>query len=110
MDFNTIKANFLEVFKNCFDFKTKWSRTKYWTFAITLGLAVFIVSTILGFIPYVGWLICMLLSVAQTVVGIGPACCRLRDAGFSPWHMLWCLTAIGCIVPLVMCLLPTKEN
>ncbi len=112
-DINAVKANFFEVFKECFKFDGTLNRTKFWTYGIILGLATAIVSIVITGVfsiipllgPLVGGLVSGLIGLAAFVVGIGPQCRRLRDAGFNPLLVGLELVSIICgfcaIIPLI---------
>lgn len=76
-DFNQVKANFMEVLKDCFVFDGKLNRTKFWTYAFGLSIA----SCILACIPVIN----VIAPIALGVMGIGPTMRRLIDAGRSKW-------------------------
>lgn len=76
-NFNLVKANFMEVLKDCFVFDGKLNRTKFWTYAFGLSIA----SCILACIPVIN----VIAPIALGVMGIGPTMRRLIDAGRSKW-------------------------
>lgn len=86
---------FLEAVKACFGkyatFEGRARRSEYWWFA----LFNFLVGTLLGWIPVLGWLICL----ALLLPGIAVCVRRLHDTGRSGW---WLLLVLIPIVNLVL--------
>lgn len=110
-NFDLMKANFFEVLKECFTFSGTMNRTKFWTFSIILGVAVSIVSTILGLVPILGWLASFLIGVVGFAMSLGPSARRLRDAGFPPAALFaHILIGLGAFIIAVLCCFPSKEG
>ena len=110
-----VKANFIEVLKECFKFDGTLNRTKYFTYTIVwmvLSVLISSVSSVVWAIPVVGWIIGLILMVVgfvPCIVVIGPAVRRLRDAGFSPWLLLCVLICgVGGVVPCILTFFPSK--
>lgn len=98
--------NFIENFKACMttkfaQFSGTASRSEFWLFA----LATFIIGLILGVVSPVASNIASLIFLIPSIA-VGAR--RLRDAGFSPWWLLLCITGIGSIIVLIMCCLKSK--
>ena len=93
-DIDLMKANFIEVFKECFKFDGTLNRTKYFTYTVAwfiFGIALSLVATVVSMIPFIGWIIGLILGLlgfVPPIVMIGPSVRRLRDAGYSPWLLL----------------------
>ena len=102
-DFDQIKANFIEVAKECSKFDGTLNRTKFWTYTLGLSIVCFIINTIISIIfrgSMVGNIISAVVGIASFVIQVGPIMRRLRDAGKSPWLVL-------CIFPgLILCCIP----
>lgn len=110
-DFDLVKSNFLEVLKNCFNFAGRLNRTKFFTFSCGLSVISIILSA-LCVLPVVGrifQILAIILPLIYCVILIGPTACRLRDAGYSPWHLLWYLTFFFSIVPCVLVFFKSKD-
>ncbi|MBQ2593060.1 MAG: DUF805 domain-containing protein [Candidatus Riflebacteria bacterium] len=99
-DFNQIKSNFVEVAKNCFDFKSNLNRTKYFSYTLPFCVLSFLVNgicmAILGSQSMVGYIITGILGLVIGIITLGPAVCRLRDTGNSLWLLLCAFPGIFC--------------
>lgn len=104
-DFNQIKSNFVEVAKNCFDFKSNLNRTKYFSYTLPLCVVSFVIYAlsmiIFGTQSLTGSLINGLVGIVIGIITLGPAVCRLRDTGNSLWLLLCAFPGTCCILPLV---------
>lgn len=92
------QLEFMEALKLSFnrlsDIKGRSRRSEFWWFA----LAVCLGSTVLAFIPFIGWLISLVLSILSIPVAIR----RLHDVGKSGWCLLLSLIPIiGSIILLI---------
>lgn len=88
------------VFARFATFEGRASRSEYWWYA----LGSFIVSLLLGLIPFVG----LLISLALFIPGLAVAVRRLHDTGRSGWFMLLALIPfVGAIVLLVFMVQPS---
>lgn len=79
-NFNLVKANFMEVLKDCFVFDGKLNRTKFWTYIFGIS----ILSSILSVIPFVK----VIAPLVLLAMSFGPTMRRLIDAGRSKWLVL----------------------
>ena len=99
-DFPQIKSDFVEVAKNCFDFKSNLNRTKYFSYTLPLSIVSFLITSIVTIIfgaqSMTGSLINGIIGIAIGIITIGPVVCRLRDTGNSLWLLL-------CAFPGVLC-------
>ena len=118
-NFGLVKANFIEVLKNSFNFKGRLDRTKYWTFYVFILVIDSVLSSISAALSAaVGGMTAMIISAVVGliililgVMSLAPTACRMRDAGFSPWIMLsYLLCGIGTLVCFIMCFFPTKGD
>lgn len=86
---------FLEAVKACFGkyatFEGRARRSEYWFFT----LFNFLVSLLLGWIPVLGWLICLALFLPGLAVCVR----RLHDTGRSGW---WFLLVLIPVVNLIL--------
>ena len=77
------------------------TRAEYWWFALFLFL-VAIVLAVVDSILGTGSLLGNLWTLATLLPSVGVGCRRLRDAGCSPWNLLWGLVpVIGTIIVIV---------
>ena len=110
-DIDSIKANFFEVLKECFQFSGTMNRTKFWTYSIVIGIVVSVLSIVLGFVPLLGWLASFLIGVLGFAICLGPSARRLRDAGFPPAALFaHILIGLGAFIIAVLCCFPSKEG
>ena len=79
-NFDLVKANFMEVLKDCFVFDGTLNRTKFWTYAVGIS----ILSSILAVIPFIK----IIAPIALFAMCVGPTMRRLIDAGRSKWLVL----------------------
>ena len=107
-NFDLVKANAIEVTKDCFKFDGTLNRTKYFTYSVFLcivGMIVGLIATLVGFIPIVGWIIALVAYLAMLpliAMAIGPMVRRIRDTGKD------LLVPILCLFPgIILCGLPT---
>ena len=94
-DFNEVVENFKKVVSTqffCFD--GRMNKRDFWMY--------FIPAFILGIIPFVGWLIGLILLLPT----LGATARRLHDIGKTGWlNILWIICPpIGPIVLIVLCL------
>ena len=89
--------------KNYTKFDGRDSRKQYWMFV----LANFIVSFLLGLIPFVGWIYCL----AVLVPGVGASIRRMHDTGKSGWYVLVALIPfVGWIIEIVLLAQPGEAG
>ena len=92
-----------DMWRNYANFGGRTNIPGYWW----ASLANFIVSTILGYIPYVG----ILYTIAVLVPGLAISVRRLNDAGKHwAWLFINLLPLVGQIVFIVMLCLPSKND
>jgi len=82
--------HFMEAVKICLSkyatLNGRARRSEYWWWF----LAVMIVSCVIGWIPILGWLICLALAIPSITVGVR----RLHDLNKSGWLYLLCLVPV----------------
>ena len=104
-DFNQIKSNFVEVAKNCFDFKSNLNRTKYFSYTLPLCVVSCLINGIcmmvFGNQSMAGSLIIGIVNFVIGIITLGPAVCRLRDTGNSLWLLLCAFPGSCCVLPLL---------
>lgn len=95
-------TNFVNMFtKKFFCFNGRAGRKEFWMFF----LAVFIVNTILGFIPKVGPILQAVFSLVNLFPFLGVTARRLHDQGKSGWlQLLYLVPFIGGLIVLILCI------
>lgn len=115
-DFGLVKANFMEVLKDCFNFSGTLNRTKFWTYSIVTGMATVIISLVANFIGSVAQsviiagIIPLVVGIGNLAISLGPISRRMRDAGFNPLHLIWGYICCMGIAPVIMCCFGTKDE
>lgn len=95
--------HYVAMWTNYFNFSGRTSRPGYW-WAV---LCNFIVSTVLGYIPYVG----TLYALAALIPGLAMGIRRLNDAGKQwTWIFINFVPLIGQIIYIVMLCQPTAPE
>ncbi|RZU62880.1 DUF805 domain-containing protein [Zhihengliuella halotolerans] len=93
--------------QNFFVFTGRASRSEFWWVA----LIVFLVGTVLSWVPGVGGLISTLYALALIIPTVALGARRLHDAGLSAWLlMLNVVPGFGTAAVLVLALLPSRAS
>jgi uncharacterized membrane protein YhaH (DUF805 family) len=96
-----VAQNWVDSMKRSFDFSGKTTRKEYWS----LALANFILSIlILLFVPFLGGLF----QLATFFQSLSALARRYRDAGLTPWLMIFILPSL--IVPFLGSKNPEKNK
>ena len=95
-------GNFINtVTKKYFCFNGRAGRAEFWLFF----LAVFIVNTILGFVPKIGGILGLVWALGMLLPTLGVTARRLHDRNKSGWMILVSLIPlIGTLILLIMCI------
>ena len=111
-----MKEAVVSVLTNWNNFSGRACRSEFWYF----GLAVFLVSFIIGIIEIATGMVDVesaemgILSIIFTlfifVPSISVTARRLQDRGWSGWWQLLYLTIVGILVIIVLNILPAKED
>lgn len=94
--------------ENFFNFRGRSTRAEYWWFSLFCGI-VGIGLTIISLIPFIGWLIAIIGSIALWLPVISLSVRRLHDIGRSGWwllvwqlpNVLWALWGISFVVAMI---------
>ena len=102
---------YLDYWKYCFqhyaDFEGRARRTEYWSFQ----LINCIIGFILGIIPFAGWVLGIIFSLAIIIPGLAASARRLHDIGKSGWWLLISLIpVVGFIILLIFFLTEGKPE
>ena len=92
---------YIEAFQKYADFGGRTNRTAFWYFFLVNILILFILGLFSKTLVFIYSLITLIPYLSVTVR-------RLRDTGFSVWHVLWLL--ILPIVTWILCILPSKAK
>ena len=102
MDFKAVIENARTIVTQkyyCFDGRAGRQEFWYWV------LACFVVSFVLGIIPFVGKYLASLFSLAVLLPSLGITARRLHDLGKSGWLLLLNLIVpIGLFIVLILCI------
>ncbi|MDB9854805.1 DUF805 domain-containing protein [Gammaproteobacteria bacterium] len=111
-----MKEAVVSVLTNWNNFSGRACRSEFWYF----GLAVFLVSFIIGIIEIATGMVDVesaemgILSIIFTlfifVPSISVTARRLQDRGWSGWWQLLYLTIVGILIIIVLNILPAKED
>ena len=111
-----MKEAVVSVLTNWSNFSGRACRSEFWYF----GLAVFLVSFIIGIIEIATGMVDVesaemgILSIIFTlfifVPSISVTARRLQDRGWSGWWQLLYLTIVGILIIIVLNILPAKED
>ena len=111
-----MKEAVVSVLTNWNNFSGRACRSEFWYF----GLAVFLVSFIIGIIEIATGMVDVesaemgILSIIFTlfifVPSISVTARRLQDRGWSGWWQLLYLTIVGILLIIVLNILPAKED
>ena len=111
-----MKEAVVSVLTNWNNFSGRACRSEFWYF----GLAVFLVSFIIGIIEIATGVVDVesaemgILSIIFTlfifVPSISVTARRLQDRGWSGWWQLLYLTIVGILIIIVLNILPAKED
>ena len=111
-----MKEAVVSVLTNWNNFSGRACRSEFWYF----GLAVFLVSFIIGIIEIATGMVDIesaemgILSLIFTLLLFVPSLSvtarRLQDRGWSGWWQLLYLTIVGILVIIVLNILPAKED
>ena len=111
-----MKEAVVSVLTNWNNFSGRACRSEFWYF----GLAVFLVSFIIGIIEITTGMVDVesaemgILSIIFTlfifVPSISVTARRLQDRGWSGWWQLLYLTIVGILIIIVLNILPAKED
>ena len=111
-----MKEAVISVLTNWNNFSGRACRSEFWYF----GLAVFLVSFIIGIIEIATGMVDVessemgILSIIFTlfifVPSISVTARRLQDRGWSGWWQLLYLTIVGILIIIVLNILPAKED
>ena len=111
-----MKEAVVSVLTNWNNFSGRACRSEFWYF----GLAVFLVSFIIGIIEIATGMVDIesaemgILSIIFTLLLFVPSLSvtarRLQDRGWSGWWQLLYLTIVGILVIIVLNILPAKED
>ena len=111
-----MKEAVVSVLTNWNNFSGRACRSEFWYF----GLAVFLVSFIIGIIEIATGMVDVesaemgILSIIFTLLLFVPSLSvtarRLQDRGWSGWWQLLYLTIVGILVIIVLNILPAKED
>ena len=111
-----MKEAVVSVLTNWNNFSGRACRSEFWYF----GLAVFLVSFIIGIIEIATGMVDVesaemgILSIIFTlfifVPSISVTARRLQDRGWSGWWQLLYLTIVGILIIIILNILPAKED
>ena len=111
-----MKEAVVSVLTNWSNFSGRACRSEFWYF----GLAVFLVSFIIGIIEIATGMVDVesaemgILSIIFTlfifVPSISVTARRLQDRGWSGWWQLLYLTIVGILIIIILNILPAKED
>lgn len=95
-------SNFTNILtRKYFCFTGRAGRTEFWLWI----LVMFIVSTVLGFVPKIGSILSLIWTLAMLLPSLGVTARRLHDRNKSGWTILITLIPfIGALILLIMCI------
>ena len=95
-------SNFINIVTGkYFCFTGRAGRTEFWLRI----LVMFIVSTVLGFVPKIGSILSLIWTLAMLLPSLGVTVRRLHDRNKSGWTILITLIPfIGALILLIMCI------
>ena len=111
-----MKEAVVSVLTNWNNFSGRACRSEFWYF----GLAVFLVSFIIGIIEIATGMVdvesaemgilSIIFALLLFVPSLSVTARRLQDRGWSGWWQLLYLTIVGILVIIVLNILPAKED